>query len=294
MDSLLVILAVIGVVMILAGIARMKSKKKHSWDDIDHSVLFTKNDDQKKEKADVEEGVVSAPRIIAKKDDEELSEEEEFEFLDNLLKEKKDEGGSASNVSVKIDDDEHPSESIQNEPEKAASKPRSLFDKLRSAATDSADDVDDDEDLLDPCYREGAPEKVIVLNVMAPQGTHFTGAAIADVAKNNGLIFGDMNIFHLQRGKEHVFSVVNMVKPGVFDMNNIDSMTTPGVSLFIQLPNNLGNCVSAFDTMLETGQSFATTLGGELRDETRSVLTQNAIDHVREQMIEYDCKWLVH
>jgi len=30
MDSLLVILAVIGVVMILAGVARMRSKKKHS------------------------------------------------------------------------------------------------------------------------------------------------------------------------------------------------------------------------------------------------------------------------
>ncbi|MFC1750276.1 cell division protein ZipA [Pseudomonadota bacterium] len=296
MDSLLVILAVIGVVMILAGVARMRSKKKHSWDDIDHSVLFTKKDEPQKAVAtggDV--SIASHDSKLSAKVDDELGAEEEFEFLDNLLKDKEGDG-VASGVSVKIDEDDRRDEHDSGETKPTAPKARSLFDKLRSAATDtSKDEVDeDDEDILDPCYRDGAPEKIIVLNVMAPKGKHFTGVAVVDVARNNGLIFGDMNILHLQRGKEHVFSVVNMVKPGVFDADTIETLTTPGVSLFVQLPNNLGNCVSAFDTMLETGQSFAAELGGELRDESRCVLTHSAIDHIREQMIEYDCKWLNH
>ena len=44
MDSLLIVLIVLGVVMILAGIARMRSKRRHSWDEIDHSVLFSKDE----------------------------------------------------------------------------------------------------------------------------------------------------------------------------------------------------------------------------------------------------------
>ena len=40
------------------------------------------------------------------------------------------------------------------------------------------------------------------------------------------------------------------------------------------------------------GQQLAEQLRGELRDETRSVLTHSAIDHIRQQVAEYDCKWL--
>ncbi len=296
MDSLLVILAVVGVVMILAGIARMKSKKKQTWDDIDHSVLFTKNDDAVSDVKDtvMEEGVVGPARVVVgDKDDNPLSAEEEFKFLDNLLTEK-DEKPSSPNVTVTVDEDdrsEHVEKAAVSKKQESVARARSFFDKLRAGEEDGEDE---DEDLLDPCYREGAPDKVVVLNVMAPNGQHFAGGALRDLIEQNGLIFGAMDIYHLQRGSESMFSLINMVKPGVFDPASMEEMTTPGVSLFIQLPNNLGNCVSAYDTMLEVGNSLASQLGGELRDERRSVLTQSAIDHTREQLIEYDCKWLVH
>ncbi len=314
MDSLLVILAVIGVVMILAGVARMKSKKKQSWDDIDHSVLFTKNDDEAVESvgearlvtanAGVSTGTATSARspsrqddvpsvVIDANEDNGLTAEEEFHYLDNLLTEKDEQKGDK--VSVSIDEDDRPvpaSSNAEKHESKPTEKARTFFEKLRTPV--DADDDDEEESLLDPCYRQGAPEKVVVLNVMAPKGMHFSGPALVDAIEHNGLMHGEMDIFHLQRGTESMFSVVNMVKPGVFDLDSIESMTTPGVSLFIQLPNNLGNCVSAFDTMLDIARTLATDLGGELRDETRSVLTQSAIDHMREQLIEYDCKWLVH
>ncbi len=275
MDSLLVILAVIGVVMILAGIARMKSRKKETWDDVDHSVLFAK-----------EEGDAAVPAKPAAVDS---GTEEEFQYLDNLLKDK-DGDVVSSDMSVALDEDDR--RKRESEEKKTSHKPRSLFDKLRVPLID--DDKDENGESLDPCYREGAPDKVIVLNVIAPQGKCFAGPALIEAITDSGLVFGDMNIFHFLKGGEPVFSLVNMVKPGVFDMAAVEPLTTPGVSLFIQLPNNAGNSVSAFDRMLETGRSLASRLGGELRDETRSVLTHSAIDHMREQLIEYDCKWLAH
>jgi len=276
MDSLLVILAVIGVVMILAGIARMKSKKKDNWEDVDHSVLFAKDGDV----TDATSAESAAP-VPAHK-----------EKFQHQAKEKHGDV-SPSDMSVKLDDDDRRAPiSLGSDDKTSSNKSRSLFDKLRAPLIDG--DTDKNSAVIDPCYRQGAPDKVIVLNVVALQGECFTGPALIDAFRDNGLVFGDMNIFHWQKNGAPLFSVVNMVKPGVFDLGAVDSLTTPGVSLFIQLPNNAGNAVAAFDRMLETGQCLATQLGGELRDETRSVLTHSAIDHMREQMIEYDCKWLAH
>ena len=183
MDSLLVILAVIGVVMILAGIARMKSKKRPEHDDIDHSVLFTKKDEPKKRR--VEEEAISpdaAPHMVA--DDGELTAEEEFQFLDNLLTEKEKEAANASALSVTLDDDERRQPSAHSERQPAHdeeehtessvhAKGRSLLHKLRSTVTGEDDDFDDDEDLIEPCYRDGAPDKVVILNVVAPKDAPF-------------------------------------------------------------------------------------------------------------------------
>ena len=64
MDSLLLVLTVIGVVMILVGVARMRSKRSQTWDDIDHSVLFNRDEHNKEEKKSlVVEPEFSEPKV---------------------------------------------------------------------------------------------------------------------------------------------------------------------------------------------------------------------------------------
>ena len=269
MDSLLIVLVVIGVVMILAGVARMRSKRKHSWDEIDHSVLFSKDDH------DID--AVSSSTAVA----DVVPNQSQFE---GLVSEPVTE---ALDLHVEDERDEVPQHSSP-----VTARARSMLGKLRG---DSKSDVEP-ESVAPPkkAYKTNAPDKVVVLNVMAQQGRPFAGQPLVEAIQSSGMQHGDMQIFHHQADDGAVFSLVNMMQPGVFDLDNIDAISTPGVSLFIQMPNPQANGLSGFDVLLETAQQLVQKLGGELRDETRSVLTNSAIDLIRQQIAEYDCKWLVN
>lgn len=145
--------------------------------------------------------------------------------------------------------------------------------------------------------RPGGDELLIVLNVMAEPDHPFTGVALRDALESVEMRFGDMAIFHHHgvgdmRTDVPVFSAANMLKPGHFDLEELEALTTPGVSLFMRLPGPLDPRV-AFELMLNTGQRLAQDLGGELRDDTRSVLSTQSIAHIRERIAEFNRRQLL-
>ena len=140
-----------------------------------------------------------------------------------------------------------------------------------------------------------APEEVLIINVDAKTATGFSGVAIKDLLEACGLDHGDMSIFHRHEEDDLLspiqFSVANAVEPGYFDPNTIEQLSTPGVSFFMSLPGPK-DYMKAFDYMLETAQVFARQLDGELRDENRSVMTGQTIEHCRQRIREYERKQL--
>lgn len=127
---------------------------------------------------------------------------------------------------------------------------------------------------------------VMVLNVMARSGEYFNGADVLAALKASGLQHGEMMIFHYYSGAgddRPVFSLANTVEPGTFDLNTIEHLQTPGLSLFMQLPGPMDSR-EAFELMLKTGRSLAEQLGGDLCDERRNVLTLQTIGHLKEQI----------
>jgi cell division protein ZipA len=133
--------------------------------------------------------------------------------------------------------------------------------------------------------------EVIVLHVTARDDRGFAGQDILEILLACDLRFGDMNFFHRHEQKAGrgpiQFSVANMLQPGVFDIDNMGSMTTRGLVFFLTLPGP-EDMILAFDCMLETARTVARNLGGELLDESRSVLTQQAVEHSRQQIRELD------
>ncbi len=138
-------------------------------------------------------------------------------------------------------------------------------------------------------------EEVLVINVMAPAGTFLQGEALLDVVLSCGMRYGDMNIFHrheTESGEGSIlFSMANMVKPGDFDLNAMNIFETPGVSLFMSLPMK-GDSLQAFDLMASTAHALQVQLGGELKDENRSVMTQQTLEHSRQRIREFERKQL--
>ncbi|WP_166251302.1 cell division protein ZipA [Marinobacter salicampi] len=136
-------------------------------------------------------------------------------------------------------------------------------------------------------------QEVIVINVLARRDQAFSGPALKKLFEACGLQHGDMDIYHRHEEPDTnspvQFSVANAVEPGTFHPDAMASMSTPGISFFMSMPGP-SNSMQAFDFMLETAQCVVHNLGGELKDERRSVMTAQTIEHCRQRVREYERK----
>lgn len=126
------------------------------------------------------------------------------------------------------------------------------------------------------------PKDVLVLNVVAHQGNEISGAVLLPTLLTLGLKYGEMQIFHRHQDSagngEVLFSLANMVKPGVFDIDNMETFTTQGVSLFMTLPCASDN-LETFNLMLSAAAKLAEELDGQVLDGNRCVLTKQSTQH---------------
>ena len=137
-------------------------------------------------------------------------------------------------------------------------------------------------------------ERIVSVFVVAPEsGGTFQGTDIIVAAEKAGLEFGDMGIFHrtVDRSTEFgpVFSAANMMKPGSFDMDQIEELRTPGLTLFMTLPGPMP-ALDAWDTMLPTAQRLAELLDGQVVDEQQNALGRQRIAYIRDELRAWDRK----
>lgn len=137
--------------------------------------------------------------------------------------------------------------------------------------------------------------EVFMINVVAREPTGFRGEDIMHILLACDLRFGDMSFFHRhehEAGRGEIqFSVANMMQPGVFDIDNMNDFTTPGLVFFVTLPGP-EDMMKAFDYMIETAQAVARNLGGDVLDESRSVITKQTLEHSRQQIRDLERRML--
>ena len=185
------------------------------------------------------------------------------------------------------------------EPETATSAPTDDADA--SGTVDWLDTLEPEEPLKPDAPEHGrlprgANTHVFILYVVAQAEESFSGTDILETLLACDLRFGDMDFFHrheraLGRGPIE-FSVANMMKPGVFDIDNMEPLQTRGLMFFVTLPGP-ADMLKAFDYMYETVKVVAKSLGGDIQDETRSVITRQSLEHMRQQIRELERRLLV-
>lgn len=134
-------------------------------------------------------------------------------------------------------------------------------------------------------------QDVYVINLMGRPGHELQGATLLSSLMALGFKFGEMDIFHRHEdanGKgEVLFSMINMVKPGTFNPYRMEQFSTPGVSLFMQLPLR-SNAAFAFEDMLQAADQLASDLDAMLTDMERSPLSDETIARYRHELAAYE------
>jgi cell division protein ZipA len=155
------------------------------------------------------------------------------------------------------------------------------------APTRSLDTVVDDVEV------EDEPLEVIVLNVHCATSAPFVGTMLFDSMKQNGLLYGEMDIFHrhadLSGTGKVLFSVANMMQPGTLKHNDPNEFTTKGISFFMTLPC-YGDSEQNFKMMLRTAQQIADDMGGNVLDEKRNLMTPDRLAKYRLQIKEFKAR----
>lgn len=184
----------------------------------------------------------------------------------------------------------------------------SVDNDVREPSFGALDDIDVDEPQVEPSPHSSAqaepapvveepqePElEVIVLNVHTSNDEQpFIGTKLFDSMQQNGLLYGEMDIFHrhadLSGTGKVLFSVANMMQPGTLQHNDPADFSTKGISFFMTLPC-FGDEEQNFKLMLKTAQQIADDLGGEVQDDARKMMTPTRLDLYRKQIQEFKAR----
>ncbi|HZJ95549.1 MAG TPA: cell division protein ZipA [Thiopseudomonas sp.] len=134
-------------------------------------------------------------------------------------------------------------------------------------------------------------EEILIIHVVARSEEGFKGPALLQSILESGLRFGAMDIFHrhenITGNGDKLFSMANALNPGTFDLDDMDLFSTRAVCFFMGLPGPR-NSRQAFDLMIAAARKLAEELDGELKDDNRSVLTAQTIEHYRQRIAEFE------
>jgi cell division protein ZipA len=183
---------------------------------------------------------------------------------------------------------------------KPARTPINKVSKTPSKAVLKRDQIEIDfdnqvaEEKIAPVKNNTALEpQVIILSVVMPANQQMFGAALLPSLLTLGLKYGEMNIFHRHEdnaGKGKVtFSLANIMNPGSFDLDSMETFATRGVSLFMTLPN-AGDPFYVFEQMLNAAKQLAQEFNAQVLDDKRNVMTKQTEQHYLSKIREFDRK----
>jgi len=131
-------------------------------------------------------------------------------------------------------------------------------------------------------------QELITLFITATEDAVFKGADVRRAARDVGMMYGPMKIFHYygserMQSDQPLFSMANMFEPGGFDLETMSEFETTGLAVFIYL-SALVDGPEVFDLFISSVREIATALGGNIRMINRELLDDADVEAMRERI----------
>ena len=123
----------------------------------------------------------------------------------------------------------------------------------------------------------------IGVNVIAEEGTAFSGTRIRELAEAAGFKLEPDGVFHYRSGERQTLFTLDNHEPAPFLPEQLKSLTTRGVTLMLDVPRVADGAGGARSHARDRARARA-ALGGKLVDDNRAALTEAGIARIREQL----------
>ncbi len=124
--------------------------------------------------------------------------------------------------------------------------------------------------------------RIIALRIVSVSPERFSGRAIRTALVAEGFVHGKYAIFH-KADQRAVLSAASLSKPGVFDLDTIDSQRFSGLNLFAVLSAS-ESAREPFEVLLACARNLNERLEGGLQDDRGGPLTPSRIAALRESL----------
>ena len=128
----------------------------------------------------------------------------------------------------------------------------------------------------------------LVYLTLVAKHERLSGRAILDALDAEGFRPGLMQLYY-QRSEADpsvVVGVANMAEAGVLEPDSLPDMETPGLVTFTSVADDETHALKTFDMMVAASRRLAHRIDVTLCDETRSTLTAQAENHLRERVAD--------
>ena len=128
----------------------------------------------------------------------------------------------------------------------------------------------------------------LVYLTLVAKHERLSGREILDALDAEGFRPGLMQLYY-QRSEADpsiVVGVANMAEAGVLEPDSLPDMETPGLVTFTSVSDDETHALKTFDRMVAASRRLASRLDVTLSDETRSTLTAQAENHLRERVAD--------
>jgi len=127
--------------------------------------------------------------------------------------------------------------------------------------------------------------RLIEFSIVARSNQGFNGRQLFDAFEGVGLEYGNVKVFErLDSNRMVHFAVASMDEPATFSNTGIDDYYCSGIVFFMQ-PRELDYPLAVFDDFVDTIETLAAELGGDVLDHKRQPLTAETIAQFRELMV---------
>lgn len=153
--------------------------------------------------------------------------------------------------------------------------------KYTSSADQSKQSSDSDDDKSDTTVSTAIKDGIIVIHIMAPRHYVFYGEDLQAVFDHYQLSYNaEIQAYQgISEDGEVLFHVATATKPGTFNINTMDQLQTPGISVFMDI-QALSDPKNQFKQMLSLLYKMSENLGGMLLNEYRNRFTQNDVSRI--------------